>query len=79
MYENLVKVDKKNIDELEKEKVRNALENLSTLRRPIDKFFNGVQINSENSIVRRNRLCLLNKLRAVMHRVADFSQIDGDL
>ncbi len=79
LYENLVKIDKKNIDELEKEKVRNALENLSTLRRPIDKFFHGVQINSENSIVRRNRLCLLNKLRAVMHRVADFSQIDGDL
>ena len=72
-------IDKKVIYDLEKADPKSALLKLATLRQSIDKFFNEVQINSENSIIRRNRLCLLNKIKEVMHLVADFSKIDGDV
>jgi len=54
-----------------------AMAALAQLRQPIDAFFEGVQVNSDNSIVRRNRLCLLNRIREVMHRVAIFRAIEG--
>jgi glycyl-tRNA synthetase beta chain len=50
---------------------------MADLRQPIDAFFEAVQVNSENQIVRRNRLCLLNKIRAVMGGVADFTLIEA--
>ncbi len=54
-----------------------AMEALASLRAPIDAFFDGVQVNSDNQIVRRNRLCLLNRIREVMHKVAMFERING--
>ena len=54
-----------------------AMEALAGLRAPIDGFFEGVQVNSENEIVRRNRLCLLNRIRDVMGRVAAFEALEG--
>lgn len=54
-----------------------AMAAMASLRAPIDAFFEAVQVNSENQMVRRNRLCLLNRIRAVMNQVADFSKIEG--
>ncbi len=54
-----------------------AMAALAGLRAPIDGFFDGVQVNADNDIVRRNRLCLLNEIREVMHKVAMFSEIGG--
>ena len=79
LHAQLQGIDKKVIYDLEKAEPKSALLKLATLRQSIDKFFNEVQINSENSIIRRNRLCLLNKIKEVMHLVADFSKIDGDV
>ena len=62
---------------LEAEDFASAMASLANLRAPIDAFFDGVQVNSDNQIVRRNRLCLLNRIRAVMHKVAIFSAISG--
>jgi glycyl-tRNA synthetase beta chain len=78
LYEKLVQIDEKVIQDLKETKIEGALENLSHLRIPIDKFFNEVKINSENAIIRRNRLCLLNQIKEVMHRVAHFSKVDGE-
>ena len=78
LHVKLNEIDKKVISDLENEKPKNALLELATLRQAIDKFFDTVQINSENPIIRRNRLCLLNQIKEVMHRVADFSKMDGD-
>ena len=50
---------------------------LAALRAPIDGFFTAVQINSTNQIVRRNRLCLLNRIREVMAKTARFDLLDG--
>ncbi len=54
-----------------------AMASLANLRGPIDAFFEAVQVNADAQVVRRNRLCLLNKIRTIMGSVSDFSLIDG--
>ncbi len=50
---------------------------LARLRAPIDGFFDTTTVNAPSPAVRRNRLCLLNRIRAVMNRVAVFSAVEG--
>ena len=54
-----------------------AMAAMANLRAPIDAFFDSTQVNSDNQVVRRNRLCLLNRIRVVMHKVAIFSALNG--
>ncbi|MDF2234951.1 glycine--tRNA ligase subunit beta [Albimonas sp. CAU 1670] len=54
-----------------------AMTALAGLRAPIDAFFEDVVVNSDNAIIRRNRLCLLNRIRTVMLRVAAFGALEG--
>lgn len=54
-----------------------AMTALAALRAPIDAFFTAVQVNSENPIVRRNRLNLLSKIRTTCLGVADLGKIEG--
>jgi glycyl-tRNA synthetase beta chain len=54
-----------------------AMEALAGLRGPVDRFFDKVTVNAEQAEIRRNRLHLLARVRAVMDRVADFSKIEG--
>jgi len=62
---------------LSAENIEAAMAALAALRAPIDAFFDDVQVNAENDIIRRNRLCLLNEIREVMQKVAMFSEING--
>jgi len=62
---------------IETEDFAAAMGAMAALRAPIDAFFEAVQINAENQIVRRNRLCLLNRIRDVMGQVARFSLVEG--
>ncbi len=50
---------------------------LAGWRRPLDAFFDRVTVNAEDGAVRRNRLRLLNTLRASLSQVADFSTIES--
>ena len=54
-----------------------AMAAMAALRAPIDAFFTAVQVNSDNPIVRRNRLNLLHRIRAVCSGVADLTRIEG--
>jgi glycyl-tRNA synthetase beta chain len=54
-----------------------AMESMSSLRDPVDVFFENVKVNSDDPVLRLNRLRLLNELRSAMHMVADFSKIAG--
>ncbi|WP_443136786.1 glycine--tRNA ligase subunit beta [Methylobacterium sp. Leaf113] len=54
-----------------------AMQALSTLRAPVDAFFERVTVNADDADLRRNRLALLNALRAATREVADFSRIEG--
>ena len=59
------------------EDFQKAILAISDLRKPIDFFFNSIQVNSENDIVRRNRLNLLGQIRKTCNLVADLSKIEG--
>jgi glycyl-tRNA synthetase beta chain len=54
-----------------------AMSAMASLRGPIDAFFDAVQVNSDNSTVRRNRLNLLSRIRTICSSVADLTKIDG--
>ena len=54
-----------------------AMRAMSALRAPVDAFFEAVQVNSDNEIVRRNRLNLLSKVRNICARVADLGLIEA--
>ncbi len=62
---------------LEAEDFAAAMRALAGLRAPIDAFFDTTTVNVESAMVRRNRLCLLNRIREVMNRVAVFSAVEG--
>ncbi|MEH6404652.1 MAG: glycine--tRNA ligase subunit beta [Sneathiella sp.] len=49
----------------------------STLREPVDAFFDKVTVNADNPDVRANRLRLLSSIRNSLDQLADFSQIEG--
>lgn len=54
-----------------------AMQAMAQLRAPIDAFFTAVQVNADNPIVRRNRLNLLHRIRAICQSVADLTKIEG--
>lgn len=54
-----------------------AMRLLATLRAPIDRFFDEVTVNAEEAEKRSSRLALLARFRDAVHRVADFSRIEG--
>ncbi|MGH1466888.1 MAG: glycine--tRNA ligase subunit beta [Cognatishimia sp.] len=54
-----------------------AMAGLAGLRAPIDAFFEAVQVNSDNDVVRRNRLNLLARIRKLCLSVADLTKVEG--
>ncbi|ANK79944.1 MAG: glycine--tRNA ligase subunit beta [Rhizobiales bacterium NRL2] len=54
-----------------------AMSAMAALRGPVDAFFDNVTVNAEDAALRANRLKLLAEIRATLHRVADFSKIEG--
>jgi glycyl-tRNA synthetase beta chain len=54
-----------------------AMAAMASLRAPIDAFFTAVQVNSDNPIIRRNRLNLLHRIRTICSGVADLTRIEG--
>lgn len=62
---------------VEAEKFADAMAALATLRAPIDRFFEEVTVNAEDADKRAARLALLARFRDAVHRVADFSRIEG--
>ncbi|AZI37819.1 glycine--tRNA ligase beta subunit [Caenibius tardaugens NBRC 16725] len=54
-----------------------AMAALASLRMPIDAFFDEVTVNDSNPDKRAARLDLLARFRTAVHKVADFSRIEG--
>ncbi|SFP93714.1 glycine--tRNA ligase subunit beta [Sphingomonas rubra] len=62
---------------VEAEDFEGAMAALASLRAPIDAFFDGVTVNDPDAGKRAARLALLDRVRAAVHRVADFLRIEG--
>ena len=60
---------------LDAENFAGAMQALSTLRAPVDAFFDEVLVNSDVSEERENRLRLLARVQDAMGRLADFSRV----
>ena len=54
-----------------------AMAAMAALRGPVDAFFEDVQVNTDNDILRRNRLNLLSQIRTICSSVADLTKIEG--
>ncbi|WP_174503848.1 glycine--tRNA ligase subunit beta [Acidiphilium sp. C61] len=70
-------VDREAVRRLTDEDFAAAMRGFAALRAPVDAFFDHVTVNATSAELRRNRLRLLARLRDVMHRVADFSKLEG--
>ncbi|MBR0552373.1 glycine--tRNA ligase subunit beta [Stakelama marina] len=62
---------------IEDEDFEGAMAALASLRAPIDAFFDTVTVNDTDADKRAARLDLLARMRDAVHRVADFSKIEG--
>jgi len=54
-----------------------AMSAMAALRAPIDAFFEAVQINTDNQVVRRNRLNMLHTIRETCLKAADLTRLEG--
>ncbi|MFA5581272.1 MAG: glycine--tRNA ligase subunit beta [Paracoccaceae bacterium] len=54
-----------------------AMAAMAAMRISIDAFFESVQVNAENEVIRRNRLNLLARIRGICLSVADLTRIEG--
>jgi glycyl-tRNA synthetase beta chain len=52
-----------------------SLQALAALKTPVDAFFDGVMVNTDDPALRANRLALLGALHRAMNRVADLSRL----
>jgi glycyl-tRNA synthetase beta chain len=59
------------------ERFADAMAALASLRTPIDGFFEQVTVNDPDPAKRASRLGLLERFRVAVHKVADFSKIEG--
>jgi len=50
-----------------------VLDKLANLRAPVDNFFDNVMVNTEDPVLRQNRLAILNTLQDLFLQVADIS------
>ncbi len=62
---------------VEAEDFTGAMAALASLRAPIDAFFDTVTVNDADPAKRSARLALLDAFRGAVHKVADFSRIEG--
>jgi glycyl-tRNA synthetase beta chain len=62
---------------IEAEDFAAAMAGLAKLRAPLDGFFEAVQVNTDNQVLRRNRLNLLSEIRSLCLAVADLGAVEG--
>lgn len=69
-----IKVDYKKL--VKNENYAEAFKLLLSLQEPITQFFDNLQVNDKNENIRKNRLLILAKIKAMFGKVADFSKIE---
>ena len=77
LMQALAKAEPQAAAAIEAEDFEGAMAALASLRAPIDAFFEEVTVNDDDPAKREARLALLARFRNAVHRVADFSRIEG--
>ena len=61
---------------IKRQEFNKATQTLATLREPVDAYFENVTVNSDDRLLRKNRLETLNLIVSTMNTMADFSLIE---
>jgi glycyl-tRNA synthetase beta chain len=77
LFDALETLEPRLVADLQADDFAAAMSALASLRRPVDRFFEEVLVNSDDPAERDNRLGLLMRVRSAMARVADFALIQG--
>jgi len=77
LFKGLEEARSKIATALKVEKFADAMAAVAVLRKPIDAFFDKVTVNTDERMIRVNRLRLLSGIREALIPVADFSKIEG--
>ena len=75
LFDSISKVETQLAKHLEDGDYEAALATLSTLKGPVDRFFEAVMVLCEDSDLRRNRLALLARLRGLIADIADIARL----
>jgi glycyl-tRNA synthetase beta chain len=75
LFEEMERLRPRAEDLIASGRYQDALQELSTLRGAVDRFFDEVLVMAEDQKLRQNRLALLKGLRGLFSRVADLSQL----
>ena len=75
LFDAFAAVDRRVAEAEKQHRYADALADLASLRKPIDEFFDGVLVMSEDEVVRTNRLRLLGRIVDRIEGIADLSRI----
>jgi glycyl-tRNA synthetase beta chain len=75
LYDALQEVEQDISEDLKKGTFDRALLTVATLKEPVDGFFDGVMVLTEDQSLRQNRLALLGEIANLFSIFADFSKI----
>lgn len=75
LYKTLTTLDDKVQTLIDAAKYQDALAELSTLRKPVDQFFDDVMVMADDEKLKNNRIALLNKLHGLFLQIADISKL----
>ena len=75
LYDSMQKVEPQVKSSMQRKDFSGALRTLAAMRGAVDKFFDDVLVNAEDTRVRANRHALLRRLDLLMNQVADISKL----
>jgi glycyl-tRNA synthetase beta chain len=75
LYDSMQKVEPQVMSSMQRKDFSGALRTLAAMRGAVDKFFDDVLVNAEDTRVRANRHALLRRLDLLMNQVADISKL----
>ena len=75
LYDVLTTLDDKVQSLIDDTKYQEALAELSTLREPVDAFFDDVMVMADDEALKNNRIALLNILHNLFLQIADISKL----
>jgi glycyl-tRNA synthetase beta chain len=75
LFEAYQSIGRKAEEQIARGDYSSALKELTSLRKPVDEFFDGVMVMAEDEKVKENRLSLLANIASLFFKIGDFSKI----
>ena len=77
LHQILTKLDDKVQSLIDSAQYQDALAELSSLREPVDQFFDDVMVMADDEALKNNRIALLHKLHSLFLQIADISKLQN--